>query len=367
MPRAAPPGVIVVDPLLSATEADALGVLWHDFGEYRTSSTRRPGPPRPAPAPQSPPPGRRIFRPSLAPRADAGRNFVRTGGRFGRTAEGPERLRARNDYFRETYADDGEVRTPGIQMLLDHEGLATAARALHGLAVVVPTTVYANVLLPGQELGLHTDVPQFRLTLDAPMPLWLRVVMRHSGLFERWRLPVATAVTYLGEGPGGAFAYYPEGSAGPVATLRPRARAAVVLDADTIFHGVDRVGPDGGPVPPTGTGLRLVHQGGGHWVVRGPAADGAAVRARYRTGELRFSVSWKAHCFADDEARRVWAEHGDDLAASAVAGLLETELVRRGRLPGGGHALRDDELGRLCIDEFIAFPAPEPRPAPAPT
>ena len=54
------------------------------------------------------------------------------------------------------------MRAPGIEPFLHHEGFVEAARALHGRDVIVPAIVYANLLLPGQELAVHTDVPEFR-------------------------------------------------------------------------------------------------------------------------------------------------------------------------------------------------------------
>ena len=60
--------------------------------------------------------------------------------------------------------------------------------------------VYANVVLPGQELSVHTDVPEFRGANRKHEPEWLLVVMPLSGLFERWRMPIATGVRVSCEG-----------------------------------------------------------------------------------------------------------------------------------------------------------------------
>jgi hypothetical protein len=49
-------------------------------------------------------------------------------------------------------------------------------------------------MVPGQELALHTDVPEFRGANRKLHPQWLLVAMRHSGLFEDWRMPIATGV-----------------------------------------------------------------------------------------------------------------------------------------------------------------------------
>jgi nucleoside-diphosphate-sugar epimerase len=58
---------------------------------------------------------------------------------------------------------------------------------------------------------------------------------------SRARLPIVTAVAYFESCAGGAFAFYPNGPDGPARTLPVRHNTAVVLDTDSVFHGVDRV------------------------------------------------------------------------------------------------------------------------------
>ena len=331
---------LILDPLLSRDEADALVALWHGFGSYGLYSNESP------PA---------VFAPELAQRYDAAVNFVRTGGRFGRTDEEPSMRAARTNYFRETYAYGKEVTAPGIDaLLLNHERLLAAARELHGRPVIEPAIVYANLLLPGQELAVHTDVPEFRGANRKVLAQWLLVVMHHSGLFDEWRMPIATGIAYFGGGQGGELAYYPEGAAGPAATYAPRHNTAVMLDTDSVFHGVDRVVGDDGPLRDLRPGMRLHHEGAGQWTVR----DGDRVVAHYDTDEVRYSVSWKAYCFADEDERGAWAEHTDDLTLEFILARLVADLVDRGRLPTADHGLDDAELGKLLIEEYVRFPAP---------
>jgi len=89
------------------------------------------------------------------------------------------------------------------------------------------------------------------------------------------------------------------------------------------------------------------------------AADGSEL-ARYRWDELRFSVSWKAYCFADEDERVAWREHADDLTVDLILDRLVDDLVARGRAEPD--VARDDALGQLLIDEYIRFPASTRRP-----
>src|SRR4051794_40432350 len=277
------PVPLVLDPLLTDAEADEVVRIWHDFGSYGQYSNE-------GFATQ--------FAPELPQRYDARENFVRSGGRFERD-EDKGLLGARTNYFRETYAYGDEVFAAGVDVLMHAEPLLEAARELHGRPVIVPAIVYANILLPGQELAVHTDVPEFRGANRKVVPQWLLVVMLHSGLFERWRMRIATAVTYFGRARGGALVWY-EGD--EPRTYEPSHNTAVVLDTDSIFHGVDRVEGDDSMLRDVRSGQRLVHDGGGSWSLR--SAD--RIIAKVATDDLRYSASWKAYCFADDAEREAW-------------------------------------------------------------
>lgn len=336
-----PAEVIVLDPLMSDEEADAVLDLWRRFPSYGLYSNE--GYPT-------------TFAPELAQRYDAAVNFVRTGGRFGRKDTDRGLMAARTNYFRETYAYGEEVEAPGIESFMTHEALLDAARRLHGREVIEPAIGYANILLPGQELATHTDVPEFRGANRKVTPEWLLVVMHHSGLFERWRMPIATGISYFGGGKGGELAYYPEGAAGDAATYSPRHNTAVVLDTDSVFHGVDRVIGDERELALVRPGMRLFHEGDGRWTVR----DGEKVISTYDEDEVRLSISWKAYCFTNVDERDAWLTNTDDLSLETILDTLVDDLVERGRLTAGEGRPPDAELGRLLINEYVTFPTPTP-------
>jgi hypothetical protein len=332
--------VQILDPLLSDGQAERMVELWHDFGTYGQYSNEGfdTG-----------------FAPELAQRYDAAVNFVRTGGRFGRTDEPPKRRAARTNYFRETYSYGDDVFAEGIELFRDDEGMRAAAEALHGRPVIVPAIVYANMLLPGQELAVHTDVPEFRGANRKVVPQWLLVVMHHSGLFEDWRMPIATGIAYFGHAKGGELAYYPAGPDGGPETYAPAHNTAALLDTDTVFHGVDRVAGDDSVLDRLVPGMELVHEGDRRWTLRTPTGD---VVEEYGTDDLRYSVSWKAYCFADEDERRAWSDHADDLSLERILAVLEADLRGRGALDG--ERPPDADLGRLLIDTYVRFPAPAP-------
>jgi hypothetical protein len=286
----------------------------------------------------------------LLERHDAVVNFLRTGGRHARQ-EPFETLAARTIYFRESYAYGDRVMVDGIEPFLHHEGLVEAARAIHGRPVIEPAIVYANLLVPGQELAVHTDVPEFRGANRKKHPQWLLVVMHHSGLFDPWRVPIATAVSWWSEQGGGEFVFWPHGPAAPPVVLPARRNTAIVLDTDSIFHAVDPV-REVVPLPPLQPGMTLRFDGDDAWSVRA----GDTVVATYRWEELRFSISWKAYCFADEAEQRAFRQHTDDLELDPILDRLVDDLRAKNRLVGPRPEPTD--LALLLIEEYVRFPAP---------
>lgn len=324
------------DPLLADDEARAVVELCEKFGSYGMYSEEglNDG-----------------IGEGLPQRFDAAFNFVSTGGRFAR-AESFEVLAARTNYFRETYAYGEEVAAPGIEPFLYYEGFADAAREIHGRPIIEPAIVYANILVPGQELAVHTDVPEFRGANRKLHPQWLLVVMHHSGLFDSYRMPIATAVSWFHDARGGAFAFYPDGADAAPIEHDVRFNTAVILDTDSVFHGVDRVSQTTAEMPLLKPGMKLVPEGGGEWKIR----DGAREVSRFRWEEMRFSVSWKAYCFESEAERKAWREGSDDLGVDFILETLEKDLRERGRLTGERPENRD--FAMMLVDEYVGFPKP---------
>ena len=270
-----------------------------------------------------------------------------------------EAAAARTSYFREEYAYGTEAHIGGVEAFLHNRALVDGAVRVHGRPVIEPAIAFANLMIPGQELAVHTDVPEFRGANRKVLPQWLLVVMHHSGLFDPWRLHIATGIAWFADGDDGELRYWPDGPDAAPVVHSVRANTALVLDTDSVFHGVDPVAP--GVEPPSarpGAGLVADPEADGdRWVLSD--ADGAHV-ATYDWDELRFSVSWKAYCFADEAERSAWRDHTDDLTTEAVVSRLVDDLVDREVVPAGVSVDRD--LGLVMIDEYVRYPG-----TPAPT
>lgn len=328
--------VTVFDPLLEGEAAEAMLAIRCDFPGYGMYSNEGfdTG-----------------YAPEIPQRFCAVRAFLKASAQAD-DAEPVKTLAARTNYFRETYAYGDDIKAPGIEGFFHHEGLKAAAADLFGNPVVVPAIAYANILVPGQVLAMHTDVGEFRGANRKVVPQWLIVVMHHSGLFEEHRMPIATMISYFGDNEGGALRYLPDGIDGPVAHFESRHNTGLLLDTDSVFHGIERVrGDDEEAVKRLRPGMRLVPKAGKEWEV----VDGTEVVATYPEAQIRFSVSWKAYCFADEEERARWKRHEDDLSIDVILDRLETDLRERGLLDGPRPAPAD--FATMLMDAYIRFPA----------
>jgi hypothetical protein len=328
---------VELDPFLGEADARSLVQLCEDFGSYGMYSEEGLN---------------EGIGEGLPQRFDAAFNFLRTGGRLGRRDTDLGTLVARTNYFRETYAYGDEVFAPGIEPIYENRRLVEAAAEIFDAPVVEPAIVYANILVPGQELAIHTDVPEFRGMNRKLHPEWLLVVMHHSGLFDAQRLRIATCVSWYQDTKGGEFAFYPDGIDGPARAYDVRFNTAVILDTDSVFHGVDRVAEIDAPIPVFLPRMRLCAEGHGIWTVR----DADEIVARYRWDDMRFSVSWKAYCFRNENERDAWRTHSRDLAIDSVLDTLCGDLRKRGRM--GDERPQNRELAELLVDEYVRFPPP---------
>jgi len=287
----------------------------------------------------------------LPQRFDAAFNYIARGIEGAGNADDRRTASHRTNYFRETYAYGEEVRAPGIEPFMQQRDLQGLARKVSGCSEIVPAIVYANLLIPGQELAVHTDVPEFRGANRKVLPQWLLVVMLHSGLFDAWRIPIATCVSWFGSAAGGAFTFYPKGPTGQRESIPAAHNSAIIIDTDQVFHGVERVSQKLPDLPPIEKSARLHFLGDNMWQLR----DGDRVLGDYDWSEIRYSISWKAYCFEDAAERDLWASRTDDLSVDFIVNRLEEALREQDALTG--ERPEPTAFARLLVNHFVRFPA----------
>lgn len=324
----------VFDSLLDIDAAYTLVRICEDFSSYEISSSKQiiaAG-----------------FSTGLPQRFDLALQYVKNRSRWDGEID-QEILRNRPSHFRATFAYGEEIFAPGIEIILGNEDLKDAAYYIYDCPVIEPAIVFANLMLPGQSLRLHTDVPEFRGANRDKLPQWLLVVMHHSGLFERWRLRIATAVLWLQNSRGGAFVFYPRGSGSPPTHHPARFNNAVLFDADSVIHAVERIeSPES--VVDLRPDMHLVSLGIGEWGLY----EGDTQINRFSWQAMRASISWKAYCFADERERNYWREGHDQLNPERILEILITDLLRRGQITNVLPS--DNELATILVEEYVSIP-----------
>jgi hypothetical protein len=235
--------------------------------------------------------------------------------------------------YRSYWARLGKPLRDDAAWLLDYDRFLDAARRLFAddAVVVRPDEIYVNVQVPQRARfgSAHVDIPKFRGMGRREYPVWLLTTMRRSELFEHWRVPVATAVCWFYDGPGGTYTYWPDGPrAAPRQTAHPFTNTAVVGENDTMFHRGDGFAP---PDAPGLEGLTLdcvcepIGPDARSWQIR----EDDRVLATYDAWQIRVALSWSAEVYVDDAARRVADERGDDLDLDTVVDTFVSDLRAR--------------------------------------
>jgi len=236
----------------------------------------------------------------------------------------------------------GEPKVEGIEWILEHPKLFAAARALHAGQIVRPNEIYAHLVCPEPRVakGAHVDIPNFRGMGRRDYPTWLLVNMRRSGLFERWHVPVATAVLWFYEGPGGQYEYWADGPEHPRhRTTAPYTNKAVVGENDTMFHQGQPPFSDV-EKPDLTLDCRLETSDGESWSIM---AESRTIQ-RYARHQIRFALSWSAQVFGDASEAKQADEHTDDLDLETVVRCFLADLDRRGiRCDAPADALHGEE------------------------
>ena len=325
-----------LDPFLSKDDADnmlSIAERFESFGTYADEATSD------------------SLGEELPQRFDAALNYIESGIDGQGNPEDRDTAIKRTNYFRETYVYGDDIKAPGIEPFMEHPEIADAARKISGRDIVVPSIIYANLLVPGQELAMHTDVPEFRGANRKLLPQWLIVVMLHSGLFDEWRIPIVTCVSWFGAAKGGAFTFYPNGINGDRESIPASHNSAILIDTDSVFHGVERVARKQVEMPEITQDTRLYYLGDDQWQLR----NGDNELESFGWPDLRYSISWKAYCFKDEDEEALWRDGSDDLSLEFILERLETQLQEMGILDGPRP--EPTTFAMMLVKSFVRFPS----------
>ena len=223
-------------------------------------------------------------------------------------------------WFRGDWALDGEPLVEGAEAILHNRSFLEAARAAFGTALVYPEFVAVNINGPSPAGRTHIDNPSFygATRVDYPLP-FLRV-MGSSGLFEPWRVPRASILSWFYQGSGGSFDYWPEGLDGDMLSEQPPfGNVALCADTDRMYHRIGPIGDGNTELPKMSASATIQPDGDANWTI----LENGEVRATYPSPAIRFSVLWKAEV-RDRESQP------DYLTLDRIMAICMSDLRRRG-------------------------------------
>lgn len=239
----------------------------------------------------------------------------------------PEGTRAA-PWFRNFWALGGNVIFPGAERVFHNRNFIEAAQETFQAQIVTPLAMMTNLNAPAPAADPHLDLPFFRGAHKREVPLWMLAPMGYSGLFHHWAIPVASAITWFYDGPGGEFEYWPEGLDAPSSLGTNLAdNQGVIADNEYMYHRVCQIGDAAEFLPdnkiPYEAMLELTGEG---WQI----TAGSKLLASYERGRVRASVLWKAYCFRDQNEADIFTSGSDNLTPARIVDLFQQDLKHHG-------------------------------------
>jgi hypothetical protein len=245
----------------------------------------------------------------------------------------------------------------GADLFLFHERTMQAARDFYGAGVVIPHSVYVNLMIALDRAGpAHTDNPRFCGRDRSNTPMWLLRSMLWSGLFDDETITQATSIWWMNDVEGGGFLYWPQGPGHPPREyVGSMANTALVGDNHGMFHQVAPVGPfDRDDLRVTAAAeLAPASDGSGDWCV----IDRGSVRHRAPLQDYRVSVLWKADVYRDEEEHAQMQSRS--LSLQEVCERFRADLAERGI----DVRFDEEDLGNPATAATIAPHYPEASPS----
>ena len=229
-------------------------------------------------------------------------------------------------WSRATWAADANL-DKSIQALLSDPRFIDGAAKLFGAQIVRPQALVLNVMGPMGSGYRHVDAPTYR-GFTAKVPLWFPVVMGVSGLFDRWAVRVAGALTWFYDGTDGEYEYWPHGIDHPSESERgPFGNLALFGDNDLMFHQVGAIGD----AQQFQNQIKITMQSEirpskDGWEI----TDGTSVIGTLPNDQVRISLLWRAITFRDEREARAYDEHEDDLDVDTAVSTFCADLTDRG-------------------------------------
>lgn len=264
------------------------------------------------------------------------------------------------------------------------------------------------MILPGQELPMHLNVPYFWGTDRDQLPHWLLVLMKNSKLFDHLFIPQVQGVSWFStdysdqpnadeniehsdlNGDGADFYFYPylsdktdneektgtNPNGNKYVILKPTYNSAIFLDGAQIIHGLDRYMPD--DLPPLFSASHYYtikyNELDARWlyflIINKNMIDfffnfgffrhlfdfrNYLLRSYYKD-EVKLMLVWNMHCFANESQRIRFQTHENvkKLELNEIAETFKKDLKAKNSLPSDDIELID--LWTIALKTYLKYP-----------
>jgi hypothetical protein len=306
----------------------------------------------------------------LPGRIDVGRHYIATGGHEALREQHAQLINRVQSFIRYIFTP---LEHDVTARLFADEAFLAAARSVcpPHKPVLDPfqTTLIAQV--PGQTVPAHLDGVWFHGASRFHVPQWLLAVMAFSGLFADRLVDQVQLVAYYHEwedatgARGGSFVHWGARN-GSAAALPPHPGSASAMDGSKTVHAATLFEPSAA-APWLDKSLRhalVFNASSAEWgLASGGHPRGAALA--WTEQQLRFSVVYRARCFASQAERASFAaalagrQGLMDLEQDILLPLMREAVRRRAAASLAAlQALPRLQLSMLLLDTFVRYPKP---------
>jgi hypothetical protein len=247
------------------------------------------------------------------------------------------------------------------------------------------------LILPGQELPMHFNVPYFWGADRERLPHWLLVLMKSSKLFDHLFIPQVQGFSWFNidsssnqavidentehldlNGDGADFYFFPylpekksikndneEATENPNANkyviLKPTYDSAVFLDGAQVIHGLDRYKPEDLPPLFAASHRYTVRydQLNKNWHLFDSRNN---LLRSYLKNEVKLMLVWNMHCFANESQKNKFHtnENFKSIELKQIADTFKKDLKSKNQLASDAIELID--LWTIALKTYLKYP-----------
>lgn len=316
---------------------------------------------------------------ALPNRLDVAMHFLQTGGFNGRM-ESYEKMAARIITFRHKLLNTALNETQlkliyGEKFLRKAREVCSKNEIKHFDKKTLVTNLFqfdVIIMLPGQELPMHLDLPYFWNADRRNIPHWLLILMKKSNLFNDRFIPQVQGVAWLSKHQykksqeesrktGGNFFFYPyKNESNKYILSKSEFNSAILVDGTHVVHGVERYMPEreSPPIEKNGAYYVSYNKNNNSWDLYDSIDD--RVLSSYLDNDVRTSLVWRVHCFNSEEEKLSYhdsSKNSPSMSMEDVFSVLKNTMSSKNKSP----IQIEDKNGMLdffvkIIDEYAKYP-----------